>query len=35
MTQSTDEQLLHFIDDLESSLSYDPGRRFECDNIVL
>lgn len=35
MTQSTAEQLFHFIDDLESSLSYDPGRRFECNNIVL
>ena len=35
MTQSTAEQLFHFIDDLESSLSYDPGRTFECDNIVL
>lgn len=35
MTQSTAEQLFHFIDDLESSLSYDPGWRFECDNIVL
>ena len=35
MTQSTAEQLFHFIDDLEISLSYNPGRRFECDNIVL
>lgn len=35
MTQSTSEQLFHFTDDLERSLCYDPGRSFDCDDIVL
>ena len=35
MTLSTSEQLFHFADDLERSLDYDPGRTFDCDNIVL
>ena len=29
------EQLYHFVDDLEKSLSYDPGEVFDCDNILL
>lgn len=32
---STEDQLFHFIDDLEESLDYDPGVRFHCDNIIL
>lgn len=32
---STEEQLFHFVDDLEESLDYDPGVRFDCDNIIL
>lgn len=35
MTLSTSEQLFHFIDDLERSLDYEPGRTFDCDSIVL
>ncbi len=31
----TSEQLFHFSDDLEKSLSYDPGVVFDCDNIIL
>ena len=29
------EQLYHFVDDLEMSLSYDPGEVFDCDSILL
>lgn len=31
----TDVQLFRFVDDLESSLGFDPGTVFECDNIIL
>ena len=29
------EQLYHFVDDLEKSLSYDPREVFDCDSILL
>lgn len=32
---SVDEQLFHFVDDLEASLDYDPGEHFDCDSILL
>ncbi len=33
--KTTLEQLYGFVDDLESSLDFDPGRIFDCDNILL
>ena len=32
---STKDQLFHFVDDLESSLDYNPQTIFDCDNIIL
>ena len=31
----TDVQLFNFVDDLEASLGFDPGSRYDCDNIIL
>ncbi len=29
------DQLYHFVDNIEASIVYDPGVRFDCDDIIL